>query len=152
MPHEKQTFEELIREDQFDDSIRDRHQAQLRAKALEVFGQVKQETPLVQPQSLSQNVPRRRVDRKLVFCYFATIAACLIGIVALTLSRGKESVVDSIVNKQQAPNITVDPQLIASLAALDSYRDDVSPEAFFSAIAMCEIDHEGRVLFDSNRP
>jgi hypothetical protein len=152
MPNEKQTFEALISEDPFDDSVCGDHQNQLRSEALEVFDQSKQEATLVQPQSLSQHGTGRHLDWNLAYGYFAIIAACLIGIVALSFYRGKASTDDAIVNNQQAPSVTVDPSLIASLAALDSYRDEVSSEEFFGAIAMCQTDHEGRMLSRANRP
>lgn len=152
MSNEKQPLEKLISEDPFDDSVRPDHQHQLRSKTLEAFDQSKREAALVQPQSLSQHGARRQMNWNLVGGYVAIIAACLVGIVAVSLYRGKVPTNDSIVINPPAPDVTLDPQLLASLAALDSYRDEVSPEAFFGAIAMCETDHEGRMMFDSNRP
>jgi len=150
MPNEKRAFEELISEDQFDDSVCGDHQFHLRSKALAAFDQSKRNAASVQP--LAQVEKPHRLNWNLVLGYSAIIAACLIGIVALSFSREKPSPDDLIVNNQQIPSVTIDPQLVASLAALDSYRDEVSPEAYFGAIAMCQTDHDGRMLFSSSRP
>ncbi|MBC8352874.1 MAG: hypothetical protein H8E66_12840 [Planctomycetes bacterium] len=142
---ERQAFDELLAGDRFDDSICDQHQSDLRSKALQAFD----DTSTVELRVASTN-ERRRARLKRSLGYEMTAVVCLIGLVAGWFYYDRIREERPIVVNPPVPDVTIteDVQLLASLTEVNTFRDEVSAEALFSAIAMCELDHEGRVLFD----
>ena len=148
--HQRRAFDEILTGDPFDDSVCDDHQSQLRSKVLQAFDRSNSQPAMVQPESSGGT--RRHVNWNRILGYVAVIAVCLIGIITLILNRGSDSTQRSVVNHRPVPSQSIDSQLVASLEEVDAYRDVVSREALWNAIAMCQGDFEGRMAFDSNQP
>jgi len=148
--NEQQVFDELLGDDRFDDSVCDQHQSDLRSQVLQAFDQPDRKTlrPLVESQ-MPTGRKRQRASRSLRGV--AIMATCLFGLVAIWFSRGNDPPERPIVQHSTVPDVTDDSQLVASLAEVNAFRDEVTREEYFLAIAMCELDHEGRVLSDSTQ-
>ena len=149
--NERQAFEELLGDDRFDDSVCDQHQSDLRFKVLQAFDQPDREATIAELHVRSSG-ERRRASWSQSLGYASILAVCLIGLVALWIYGGNESADTQIVDHAPVPDVTEDSRLLASLAEVNAFRDEVSREAFFDAIAICQLDHEGRTSFDSNQP
>lgn len=149
--NERQAFDELVGDDRFDDSLSDQHQSELRSEMLQAFDRPSSEIAVVQ-----QHVPsvgaRQLARRKRSLGFTAIVAVCLIGLVAVWTYRGDRSSDGGVVQQPDSTDVTEDPQLLESLAEVNAFRDEVSREALFDAIAMCELDHEGRMLFGEAQP
>jgi len=146
--NEQQVFSELQSDDQFDDSIFDQHQSDLRSEVLQAFDQPDHGTVLAKPQVGS--IERRQRTRRSLG-YAAIVAVCLIGPIAW-FYHGNSSLNRPVVERPSVPSTTADSQLLASLVEVNAFRDEVSREALFVAIAMCEQEHDGRTFVDSVPP
>ncbi len=149
--NELQAFTELLGDNHFDDSVCDEHQSDLRSKVLQAFDQADRELAIAELPVRSAN-QRQWARRRRSLGYGAILAVCLIGLVAFWFYRGNEPANIPIANPAPAPEVTEDSQLLESLAAVNAFRDVVSPEAFFGALAMCQQDYEGRMSDESIQP
>ncbi len=149
--NERQAFDELLGDDRFDDSVCDQHQSDLRFKVLQAFDQPDREATIAELHVRSSG-ERRRASWSQSLGYASILAVCLIGLVALWIYGGNESADPPIVDHAPVPDVTEDSRLLASIAEVNAFRDEVSREAFFDAIAICQLDHEGRTSFDSIQP
>jgi len=146
--NERQAFEELLGDGHFDDSVSDQHQSDLRSRVLQAFDQTSCEMAVVELCTPSAG-QRQCASWNRSFGYAVILAVGLIGLVAVWFYRGDRSAELPMVQQPTAADVTEDSQLLASLAKVNAFRDEVSREAMFDAIAMCELDHEGRMLFDA---
>jgi hypothetical protein len=149
--NERQTFDELFGADHFEDSVSDQHQSELRSKVLQAFDQSNSERTIVELRVPSTS-GRQHASGNRSLGYVAILAVCLIGLVAIWLYQGSGSDSRRIVDNPRIPGVPENSQLLASLAAVNAFRDEVPREALFGAIAMCEQDHDGRMFFDSTQP
>ena len=149
--NERQAFDELLGDDRFDDSVCDQHQSDLRFKVLQAFDQPDREATIAELHVRSSG-ERRRASWSQSLGYASILAVSLIGLVALWIYAGNESADPPIVDHAPIPDVAEDSRLLASLAEVNAFRDEVPREAFFDAIAICQLDHEGRSSFDSIQP
>lgn len=148
---ERQAFDELLGDDRFDDSVCDQHQSDLRFKVLQAFDQPDREATIAELHVRSSG-ERRLASWSQSLGYASILAVCLIGLVALWIYGENESAGPPVVDHAPVPDVTEDSRLLASLAEVNAFRDKVPREAFFDAIAICQLDHEGRTSFDSIQP
>ena len=149
--NERQAFDELLADDRFDDSVSEQHQSDLRSQVLQAFDQCNRDVAVVDLRTPSAN-ERQRASRTRSRGLMMILAVGLIGLVAVWFYRGDRSDGRSVVQRPPADDVTVDSQLLASLVEVNAFRDEVSRQALFDAIAMCELDHEGRMLLDASQP
>ena len=149
--NEQYVFDELLRNDRFDDSVGDQHRNDLRSEVLQSFGQPGHEaSPVELRTSTTCEHQNDRWNRAVG--YAVILAVCLIGFVAAWIYGGGGSDDRGIVVEPTIPEVTDESRLLASLAAVNSFRDEVSPEALFGAFAMCELDQEARDQLDAFQP
>ncbi len=148
---EQQAFAEILGDNRFDDSVCDEHRSDLRSKVLQAFDQANGEVATAELSARSDH-QRQWASRRRSFGYATILAVCLIGLVAAWFYRGDESAHIPIAKPAPALDVNDESRLIESLAAVNVFRDEVSPEAFFSALAMCQQDHEGRMSDESLQP
>jgi len=152
MRADRHSFNELAGDDRFDDSVCEEHQSELRSKVLQAFDQSNRETTLVESQHVSPGVEQRNASSNLILSYSAIAVVCLIGFGAFCFYRWNEPGEPSRAEHRPVSDVTIDSRLATSLAEVNAYRDEVSREALFNAIAMCQRDHEGRMLSDLDLP
>ena len=148
MRTDEHSFNELVGDDRFDDSVCEEHQSKLRSEALQAFDGSKREAMLVESQHASGSVERRNASSGLILSYSAIAVVCLIGFMAFCFYGSNGPAERSRAEHLPVPDVKVDSQLLASLAEVNAYRDEVTREALFNAIAMCQQDQEGRMLSD----
>lgn len=148
---EEQAFDELLRNDGFDDSVGEQHQSDLRFQMLEAFGSSSpKESSVVLAGSGDCERENARWNRTVGFAVI--LAICLIGVVAAWIYNAEAPYSGNVAGEQPVSEATDHALLLASLNEVNEFRDEVSREALFSAIAMCELDHEGRKRFGSLQP
>ena len=152
MRTDEHSFNELAGDDRFDDSVREGHQSELRSKVLQAFDRSKREATLVESRHVSPGVKRRSAGSDRIPSYSAIVAVCLIGFVALCFHRWNEPAERPRAEHRPVSGATVDSRLVMSLVEVNAYRDEVPREALFNAIALCQRDHEGRMLSDLDLP
>ena len=145
--NERQAFDGLLASDRFDDSVNEQHRDELRAKLLQAFDAPASDTAVVEPHrgGIKEHAS---ASRNRSFGWALSIALCLMGLVAVWIFS------DGGTNDPQrpTPEVRLDPELVASLDEVIEFRGDVPPAALFNAIAMCQLDYEGRERFDSLQP
>lgn len=149
--NERQAFDELVADDRFDDSLSDQHQSELRSEMLQAFDRPSSEIAVVQLHSPSVGA-RQLARRKRSLGFGVVVAVCLIGLIAVWTYRRDRSYDGGVVQQPDSTDVTEDPQRLESLAKVNAFRGEVSREALFDAIAMCELDYEGRMLFGASQP
>lgn len=146
--NERQAFDDLLGKDRFDDSVNEQHQSSLRSDVLQAFGQSHTDaSPVELAEDPTSKQKSRRASR--VVGLAVMLAVCLFGLVAAWIYSGDSPDERNIVEE---PSVAEDSHLVASLDEVNLFREEVSPEALFFAIAMCEVDHEGRTRSDSLQP
>jgi hypothetical protein len=146
--NEEQVFNELMQNDQFDDSIDLQHQRDLRSEVLKTFDQ--RDHVKVESASRLVRAPQRpQIVGIAKLGYAIAIAVTLIGIISVAVYRMSVSVDRHIVDSQSIPAID-DSEFFASLDAVNAVREEDSPEMLFYAIAICQNDYEEKILLASN--
>lgn len=152
MEADRHSFDDLLGDDCFDDSVGEEHQSELRSKVLEAFDCSNRETTLVESQHVLPDVKPRPASAGLVWSCSAMAAVCLIGFATFHFYRWNERAEPSHPGHRPVSVATIDPLLLESLAEVDAYSDEVPREALFNALAMCQQDYEGRTWSDLDRP
>lgn len=149
--NEQSAFEEFLGDACLDDSIDDAHQARLRSQVMQVFDEAHGDATRVVShvpsfENKSKSDPRRTQTIAVV------VAACAIAFVAVGLLGWSVSVNTSVTDRDAVASVEADPQLLASLSGLDAFRDEMSSDEYFDAIALCQQDYEARVMLDTMQP
>ena len=152
MEADRHSFDDLIRDDCFDDSVCEEHQSELRSRVLEAFDRSDREATLAGAQHVLPNVRPRPSRAGLVWSFSAMVALCLIGFAAFHFYHGNEMSGPSHQGHRPVSIATIDPLLLESLAEVNAYGDEVPREALFNALAMCQQDYEGRTWPELDRP
>ncbi len=140
--NDQQAFNELLGDDRFDDSVNEQHQTDLRSKMLQAFDTPDADSAVVELHREDDDRSRGRRSRK--FGWAVALVACVTGVIAASFYSSIFS------DRVEGPIVdaNVDPEFVASLNEVIVYRDDVPPDELFYAIAMCELEHEGREQFE----
>jgi hypothetical protein len=146
--NERQFFDDLLGDDHFDDSVGDRHQSELRAKVLQAFTHPIPQAGVAELRVASVG-EGQTANRNRSLGYAMILAGVLVGFVAIWFFQGSDSGGRWLVGHPPTPDISADSQLLAALAQVNAYRDQVSPEELFHAMYICQLAHVGRTTFDS---
>jgi len=141
--NEQRAFDQLLGDDGFDDSVCDEHQSDLRSELLRVFDQLDRDVTVAEL-SVRPTRQRQQSSWSRSLGYATVLAVCLIGFVVVWFYAGSQP--HTIVEHAPVADSTDDARLLASLAAVNAFKDEVPLEDFFGALAMCQQDHEGRKL------
>ena len=144
---EQRDLGELLGVDSLDDSLNDDHQSRLRSQVLEIFDHAQNKTS--QREARITPPPQKSMTwtRQSLAC-IAALAVCAMAVISIRLLDGNASLGTSVVHEQPVDDIG-EQQLLASLSTLDAFRDDVSRDEYFAAIAICQQDHEVRAMSDT---
>lgn len=145
---DQQLFDELRHRDRFDDSIGDQHRRDLRSKVLQAVCQPADDETVERRATIADGHRRWRN----AVSYVVILAGCVMVCVAAWILGGGRSAERHIIKAPPVPQRAEDSPLLASLTAVNSFREEVSPEALFGAFAICELAHEERERFDVRRP
>jgi hypothetical protein len=151
METDRHSFDDLIADDCFDDSVCEEHQSELRSEVLQAFDRSNREATLVELQHVLPNVKPRPASAGLALNYSAMAAVCLIGFATFFFYRWREPAEPSLPGDRSVSVATIDPLLLESLADVSAYGDEVPREALFNALAMCQQQYEGRTWSDLDR-
>jgi len=138
-------FDSLITGSNSDDTVCDKHRRQLRDQALRAFDSAQGQSNVVQPITPVSAFGNRNLVRTIGV--IAVIAVCLVVMAAHRFSGHGDSVV---VETELPTELTttevaaIDSTLISSIAAATAFRDSVSVEAIYDALAMCQQADEAR--------
>ncbi len=139
---EQELFDELPGRYQFDDSVHEKHQRDLRLQLLQAFDSSQfDSTVVVAAVTRTRNAAR-------VIGVVAAVAACMLGAISLLLTSDSNSVSHLVPRVPPDFKEPVDHSFVASLAEVDALREGHSTELFFDALSICQHKFEAR-KFDS---
>jgi len=137
---EQVLFDELPGRYQFDDSVHEKHQRDLRLQFLQAFDSSQFDSKVV-----VASVAKTR-NAAQVIGVVAALTACILGVVSLLLMRDRHSFSHLVTEIPPDSNEPVDHSFIASLAEVDALREERPAELFFDALSICQHEHEARKL------
>ena len=141
---DREYFAKLLSDSELDDSISEEHQEKLRSEVLNAFDRSDAShgaSDLV----VQQPATTIHWNNRKTLLAIASIAACLICIVALWSAAMKGFDRSVVAKSGPVSDENIDPLLLATVAEVDALKDTVPADAFFSALAQCELQRETRM-------
>ena len=148
--NEQEFFAKLLSDSKLDDSACEEYQAKLRSQMLNVFdsSDISNETSdSVVPQSVTTI---HRINRQTLLA-IASIAACLVCVATFwsaglsVFNRFAAAKPQPVSSENPVSSGKIDPLLLATVAEVDAWQDTVPADAFFDALAQCELQLETRM-------
>lgn len=137
---EQELFDELPGRYQFDDSVHEKHQHDLRVQFLQAFDSSQFDSAVV-----VVAVTRTRNAAR-VIAVVAAVAACILGAASLLLTSDSNSLRHLVTKIPPDFKEPVDHRFVASLAEVDALRKGHATELYFDALSICQHEHEARKL------
>lgn len=143
--NEQELFAELLRNSELDDSVCEEHRAELRNQVLDAFDRSDAPDESFDP-VVQQSVITNHWNVRNTLLAIASIAACLI--FAATFWSANWSGIDRsvVVEPEPASSENIDRLLLATITEVDAWKDSVPADAFFDALAQCELQLETTIL------
>ena len=135
---EQELFDELSGRYQFDDSVHEKHQSDLRVQFLQAFDSSQFESKVV-----VAAVTRTRTAAQ-VIGVVAALTACILGGVSLLLMEDRHSFSHQVTEIPPDSSGPVDHSFIASLAEVDALQGNPPIDLFFDALSICQHEHEAK--------
>lgn len=137
-------FDSLIADSNFDDTVSEQHQRQLRDRALRAFDRVQGPGNVSQPLTPKSAVGDKNLVRNI--CAIVVIALCLVVMVVQPFTgSGEPKVVDTeLTTELTTEEAAIDSTLISSIAAASAFCDSEPVEAIYDALATCQQADEAR--------
>ena len=141
--HEQEFFANLLSDSELDDSVCEEYQAKLRSQVLDTFDRSCDPHRLSGP-AVEKSVTTLHWNSRNSLLAIASIAACLICVAAFWSADLDILNRTVVVQPQPVSMEDIDPLLLAAIADVDAWQGTVPADAFFNALAQCEIQLETR--------
>ena len=141
--NEQELFAELLSNSSLDDDIPVEHQAELRRQMLDAFDRSQVQEEECVPVVIQSNTTFQW-NVKNTILLVASLSACLVCVAAFWSTRRNDISNHTTIEAQANASTNVDPLLIASIIEVNAWKDEVSEEALFEALAQCEQQFEAR--------
>lgn len=135
---EQKSFDELQSASQFDDSLCETHQDELRQPFMEMFDRSQR------PATVAVPIAKANRNASQMIGVVASVAACLLGFVSLFFAARDDSSNGAATEVLTSSGATIDPEVIAALDEVQALRERFPPELFFNALAICQVELEAR--------
>ncbi len=113
------------------------HQSDLRCKMLDAFDRSQRATV----HSIAPNT-QHGSRNGLWLGRLAGLAACVVAIASYSVMRLDRGTGDSMADRDALASNQVDGEYLAAVTTVNEFREEMSEDAFFFALAMCEQQHE----------
>lgn len=113
--------------------VENRHQSDLRCEMLDAFDQSQR----VSERSVAPNT-QHGSRNGLWLGGLAGLAACVVAIASYSVVRLNRGTGDSMADRYALASDQVDAEYLAAVTTVHEYREEVSEDVFFFALAMCE--------------
>ena len=141
--NEQELFAELMSNSDLNDDIPVKHQAELRRQLLDAFDRSPVQAEEFNPVAIQSNTTFQWNVKNSILLV-ASLSACLVCVAAVWSTRRNDASNQTTINAQANASTNVDPLLIASIVEINAWKDVVSEDAMFEALAQCEQQIEAR--------